>query len=501
MVSMKIKLTTENKLGLSKEILALLAENDVDVKKIEVETGLMYIETEKLDKLLERNLASSMMKIEGVKWVENITLMPTKERNLFLSSLLNAIGDPVFGINNKGQIIYQNKKAQDSFNLIDSKNLVIKDIFTESDWAIKIDTAASGNLPVNIKTIAGSMLVEVRAINQGKDKTIGAVLVFHRPENIVAHTYVIKGADIRGFDSLITENTNMQDVINRAQHMSNTHVPLVIYGESGVGKKIMAQAIHHSGTRKNHLFSTINCSSMKSQQFEIELYGLANPETGKTGLLEITDGGTVYLQSIQEMSDACQKRLLNFIESKSFYRVNGKIKKQSDVKIIASSPTSLKNYVENNQFSSDLFYALDITQLNIPPLRERQEDIEPLIANFLSQFKHQGGNDITELSFDALNKVKSYYWPGNVSQLKNILFKASMVTKNQTIEADDIEIDGHVHIESSLENRSLPQAVAEFEKHFLQHWYQKHTSTRKLAAYLGVSHTTIAQKLNKYGIN
>lgn len=498
---MKIKITTKNRLGLSKDVLTLLVKSDIDVKKVEVEVGLMYLETDDLDKHVERNLASQMMQIEGVEWVENVSLMPAYERNLFLTSLLNAIGDPVFGINNKGMIIYQNDKAKESFDLSKDTNLAIKDIFINPDWAAKIDAAASGSLPVSIKTISGNMLVEVRAINQQNQKTIGAVLVFHKPENIVARSYIIEAAEIKGFDTLITENLAVKDVLNRARHMCHSNTPLVIYGESGTGKKTISQAIHHTGTRKNNLFSSIDCSTLKAQQFQSELYGLAHPVNGKAGLFEITDGGTLYLQSVQEMSEACQKRLLEFIQTKQFNRVNGSIEKNVDVHIIASSPLPLKTYVENGQFNQDLFYTLDISQLNIPALRDRKEDIEPLVNFFLQQFASQGHKAVSGLSFDALNKVKSYYWPGNISQLKNILFAACMVSKGGTIEAENIEIDGHVHIESSLENRSLPQAVAEFEKHFLQHWYQKYTSTRKLAAYLGVSHTTIAQKLNKYGIN
>lgn len=496
---MKIKLTTENRLGLSKEALSLLSENDVDVKKVEVETGLIYIETEEIEKNLERSIASRLMKINGVKWVESISIMPTLERNLFLGSLLNAINDPVFAINNKGKISYQNNKALDCFKL--NKHSNVKDIFTNPDWATKIDTAASVKIAVNINTVAGPMLVEVRAINTIDNKAIGAVLVFHQPENIVARSFIIEGADIRGFEDMVAESPQMQDVINRAGHMCNTQVPLVIYGESGVGKKTLAQAIHHSGKRKNHMFSSIDCASVKSSQIETELFGLSNPENGKAGLFEITDGGTVYLQSIQELPDDCQLKLLKLIENKNFYRVNGTIKKQVDVKIIASSPMSLKNHVDNNQFNTHLFYALDITHLLIPALRERKEDIETLVNYFLAQFKKEGGKHIDGLSFDALNKIKSYYWPGNLAQLKNLLFKASLLAKEPIIQSNEIEIDGHVHLETSLENRSLPEAVAEFEKHFLQHWYQKHTSTRKLAAHLGVSHTTIAQKLNKYGIN
>lgn len=504
---MKIKLTTENKLGLSKEILALVANHDIDVKKVEVEAGLIYLTTEQVEKHIERDLASKMMQIDGVKWVESIQLMPSHEKNLFLTSLLNAVADPVIGINNKGIITYKNSTAKSTFALTSSNKTALKDIFSESDWAVKIDTAASGPLPVNIETSAGPMLVEVSPISQATDandsntKAIGAVLVFHKPENITTRSHIIEGADIKGFDSLVAKDPKIQDIVNRSKHMSNTPVPLVIYGESGVGKKTIAQAIHFSGHRKNRLFSTVDCSSVKSNQLQTQLFGLANPKTGKAGLLEITDGGTLYIQSINDMSDNCQKLLLSFIQSGQFVRYGGKIDRRADIKIIASSTMPLKEYVDNNQFNRELFYALDITQLSIPPLRERQDDIEPLVHHFLQSFEQQGTKNIKEISFAALSQLKSYYWPGNVAQLKDILYKACMLADNEIIDVEQIEIDGHVHIESSLENRTLPQAVAEFEKHFLQHWYKKHPSTRKLAAQLGVSHTTIAQKLNRYKIS
>jgi len=496
---MKIKLTTENKLGLSKEVLSLLSKSDIDLKKVEVETGLIHIETENIEKTTEGIIASKLMKINGVNWVESISVMPTQERNLFLSSLLNAINDPVFAINNKGVISYQNNKAKNCFNI--SKNTNLKEVFTDADWASVIDTAAKENIAVNINTIAGSMLVEVRPTHKTDNTPIGAVLVFHQPENITARSNIIKSADITGFNNMIAENPNMLDLIKRAKHMSNTNIPLMIYGESGVGKKTLAQSIHHSSDRKNHMFSCIDCSSIKPSQIEIELYGLANPTHGKAGILEISDGGTVFIESIQELPEDCQLKLLDFIQNNYFYRANGNIKKQVNLKIIATSPMPLKAYADNHQFNTELSYALDITHLLIPPLRERKEDIEPLIQHFLNQFKSEGGTKIDSLSFEALNKIKSYYWPGNLTQLKNLLFKACLIAKETIIHSHEVEIEGHVHVETSLDNRTLPEAVAEFEKHFLQHWYQKHTSTRKLAAHLGVSHTTIAQKLNKYSIN
>lgn len=495
---MKIKLTTLDRVGLSQEVLSVFAKNNIDIKRIEVETGVMYVESESVDNQVARKMATLLMEINGVKWVESISFMPAHEKNLFLSSLLNAIVDPVFGINNKGEIVYQNKIFKNLFNL-DSKSS-IKDVFEGSHWQEKMDIAATGNLPVNIKTTLGPMLIEVSAINNSEEKINGAVIVLHKHEDVVTRSYVIEGSEIQGFESLVCANQIMKDAIQRAQHMSNTKAPLVITGESGVGKRTFAHGLHLAGSRKNYLFSSIDCSSLKPHQVEIDLFGSFSSGATKTGLLEITDGGTVYLQNIHDMPESCQLKLLDFLQTKEFKRVGGKKIKTADVKIIVSCPLPLKNHVESNNFNTNLFYALDITNINLPPLRQRKEEIELFARYFLEQFKQQHGKPNLDFSFSALSKIKAYYWPGNISQLKNIIIKSCMLSNDSLIDTDNVEIEGQVNIETSLENNNLPKAVAEFEKHFIQHWYQKYPSTRKLAAQLGVSHTTIAQKLNKYEI-
>jgi transcriptional regulator of aroF, aroG, tyrA and aromatic amino acid transport len=194
-------------------------------------------------------------------------------------------------------------------------------------------------------------------------------------------------------------------------------------------------------------------------------------------------------------------KLLRLLEKKWFYHVNGTNKKLADIKIIASSPLPLKHYVKTNQFNPELYYALDITHLNIPALRQRKEDIEILANQFLTQISLNDKHKCKILSSEALEKITSYNWPHNLNQLKNQLYKASKSSQDNIIESNDIIIDDYIPLERSIAKASLPDAVADFEKQFLKQWYKKHTSTRKLASVLGVSHTTIAQKLNKYGIN
>lgn len=497
---MKIKLTTENRVGLSQKVLSLFADNEIDVICVEVKTGLIFIETEEVDNLMSRNLATSLMKIDGVKWVESIDAMPSVEKSLFLGSLINAIKDPVFGINNKGEVVYQNQSFKSLFE-VEKKQLHIKDIFTGDTWSEKLDVAATGGLPVNIQTNVGPLLVEVQAINNPENNIHGALVVLHKHERVTTRSFAIQGSEIKSLDELISSSPKMRDVIERAQHMTNTQVPLLIYGESGVGKRTLAQGIHRAGQRKNHLFSTINCSTVSSQQVESDLFGTFTEGVSKAGLLEITNGGTIYIDSIEDMTDSCQSKLLSFLQTKSYQRIGGHKDLHSDVKIIACSAEPLHKQVDKGLFNKGLFYTLDVTNITVPPLRQRKEEIELFADYFLHLAKQQTGKPHLELSFSALNKIKSYYWPGNISQLKNTLFKACMLCNDPQIEAENIEIEGPVSIDTSLDKSSLPQAVAEFEKHFLQHWYKKYKSTRKLAMHLGVSHTTIAQKLKKHGIN
>lgn len=467
-------------------------EHEVNIQNLESKQGNLYIETNKIDKSLERTIASRLIKVSGINWVENITHLPTYERRMHYETILNSINNPILAINSKGEITYQNKNAKNSFKVPDRSN--IKQIFKSLDWAQKVDTAAKTNTYVNINTTVGHMIIDVKPIEKTGNIPIGAILEF-KPEKQIQKIYkTLKNSNLLDFNMMVTENPAIKDTINRAKLMCNTQAPIIIYGESGTGKKTLAQSIHTYSERKNGIFSVIDCAIIEPSEIESVLFGCSGSTDSKIGAIELSQDGTLYIDSIHELSESVQNKLLKFINSQSSSN-------QIGLKIIAASTKSLKTLVDKDQFNKDLFYALDISHLRLPPLLDRKDEIEPLTQHFLNNFNKNQSKQPISICPNALNKILSYHWPGNINQLKQVIYNAVLVAEEMRIKDDDIVIEGQININQSLGKLSLPEAVANFEKHFLEQWYQKHSSTRKLASHLGVSHTTIAQKLNKYSIN
>jgi transcriptional regulator of aroF, aroG, tyrA and aromatic amino acid transport len=484
---MQLAITTENRIGMSKAIMDVLAARGIDIRQVEIETGKMYLRTQPVDAATESALAADLMKIDGVKWVQAIEVMPATERSLMLSSLLDAMPDPVLGINSNGRVIYRNRLARELFVQNGQMPRRISDVFASKDWKEKIDAAGSGELPVKINTVSGPMLVDVRAYRNNDGKVIGALLQFHRPERVLTRSHLMQGADVECFDDMVYASSATQDVVERARRMAEIDAPLLLQGEAGTGKSLLARACHNHSARKNHLFVELDCASTPDSQLLTQLFG---GDSESEGLVALARGGTILLKAIDRCSLPVQKTIHQRLATQG-----------APVRLMATTSGNLKARVNNGSFLPDLHYALDVLSLTVPPLRQRREDIEPLALHFLGQFREQLGKPGLKFSFAALNRIRDYYWPGNVRQLKSVLHNATLLAANDLIQSSDFGLDEPIATEVDYDHISLPKAVEEFEKNFLKHWYQKHQSTRKLAARLGVSHTTIAQKLNKYGIN
>ncbi len=484
---MQLAITTENRIGMSRAILDVLAQRGIDILRVEVEPGKMYVQTRNVDTQTERAIATELMAIDGVRWVQSVEIMPAEERNLMLNSLLDAMPDPVLGINSTGQVVYRNRLAQEVFAADGRMPRRIGEIFASEDWKDKVDAAGAGKIPVKVKTIAGQMLVEVRALQDARKKTVGALLLFHHPERVLARSHLMQGEDVEYFDQLVFSAPAMQAVVERARRIASIDAPLLVHGEGGVGKSVLARACHHDSPRKNRLFVELDCANTPDSQLLTRIFGAT---AGTPGLLDLAAGGTLLLKSIDRCSLPVQEKIYQHLTHPD-----------TPVRLMATTTANLEILAARGDFRAELHYALDVLRLEVPPLRQRREDIEPLAMHFLSQFREQLGKPELKISLAALNRLRAYYWPGNVRQLKNAVHQAVLLAKNDLIQETDFGFDEPVAPTVDFDHISLPAAVEEFEKNFLKHWYSKHQSTRKLAARLGVSHTTIAQKLNKYGIN
>lgn len=485
---MKLSITTENKLGITDDILTVLKNQQADLKKLEVEDGKIYLQTQDLDKATQGTIASQIMRVPGVKWVNQIDVLPGVATQRMLASLMQVMPDPVMGVNSKGHIAYANSAAEQRFklNLSGPDPVPMQGIFTRSGWQDKLNAAAESKLPVNIETVGGTLLLEVQSIKAtGDKKPVAAMLLFRDHEKIQASSYVMQGEQIDGLKNLVYKSDSFAQTVQKAKRVAVVDAPINIVGEPGTGKTLLAHACHSLSGRGHHMFTVVDCQAMKAEPMEQLLFGRKN----RPGVLDLNREGTVFFSHVEFMPDHVQQKLSRFFNQDA----------PSVARIMTSSSKRLGYYQESGQMNSRWVELINVLRLNVLPLRERVADIEPLALYFLQQMNQEMGRS-TVLNDDALSKMKRYYWPGNVSQLRQSLYKAVMVNRSGEITAADLDLDGAVSLSTDLGQLTLQEAVDEFEKQFMQHWYQKYPSTRKLARQLGVSHTTVAQKIKKHNL-
>jgi len=291
--------------------------------------------------------------------------------------------------------------------------------------------------------------------------------------------------------------------------MAPLDVPVLTEGETGTGKELLARACHLSSPRGQSPFMALNCAGLPESMAETELFGYgpgafegARPE-GKLGLLELTAGGTLFLDSVGEMSPRLQAKLVRFLQDGGFRRVGSDEEVYLDVRVICATQVDLSELCAQGRFRDDLYHRLNVLSLHIPPLRECLDGLEPLALHFLDQASRQIGCALPSLSPTALERLAGYHWPGNVRQLENTLFQAVSLCEGGVIEPKHIRLPDYSAAqplgEFSLDG-NLDAIVGRFEKAVLESLYAEHPSSRLLGKRLGVSHTTIANKLREYGI-
>ena len=228
-----------------------------------------------------------------------------------------------------------------------------------------------------------------------------------------------------------------------AGKVANFNTTILILGESGVGKEEVAKYIHQHSMRKEKPFITVNCGAIPGNLLESELFGYERGaftgamQNGKVGLIEAADGGTVFLDEVGEMPLDFQVKLLRFIQSKEIRRVGAIDSKIIDVRVLAATNRSLADMVEEGSFREDLYYRLNVVQIEIPPLRKRTDAILPLVAMFLKRYNKKYGQEKV-LTYDIVKEMERFSWPGNVRQLKNIVENMVIVSNNEYLEPEDL---------------------------------------------------------------
>jgi DNA-binding NtrC family response regulator len=243
-----------------------------------------------------------------------------------------------------------------------------------------------------------------------------------------------------GLPEIVSVSAAMTEVVRLVERVSPSDASVLITGESGTGKELIAHAIHRLSTRADGSFIDINCAAFQESLLESELFGyeagaFSGAKGRKLGLIELADGGTLFLDEVTELPAQLQAKLLRAIETRTFFRVGGVRKVEVNVRIVAATNRNLDSVVANESFRSDLLYRINGFQIDLAPLRERPEDIEPLARHLMH---HVGGTTPPELEPEALDALRAYSWPGNVRQLKNCLERAVILSNNGRITVSEL---------------------------------------------------------------
>jgi len=381
--------------------------------------------------------------------------------------------------------------------------------------------------PVVILTAYGTMDYTVRAIEMGAVDYITKPFSFEEISEVLERVLKReKGEELpKGeFQEVVGSSKRMQEVFKLIGRVSRSSVTVLITGESGSGKEVVARAIHQYSDRKDKPFVAVNCAALPPNLLEAELFGyergaFTGAVSGKRGLFEQADGGTIFLDEIGELPLELQAKLLRVLQDKEIRRIGSERSKKVDVRIVAATNKDLAKEVERGNFREDLYFRLNVVKIEVPPLRERREDVLPLAHHFIRKFAREFKLPIKELSEDAVAFLMAYPFPGNVRELENMVLRAMILSSTPFITAKDLEPakggEGAPTFEEAI--RSFIQrifTVEQKEENNLYHLVVKSAerilitevlkmcnfNQVKAAKILGIHRNTLRRKIKELGI-
>ncbi len=316
------------------------------------------------------------------------------------------------------------------------------------------------------------------------------------------------------FENIVGRSQKMQQVLRTVSLVAPLKTTVLITGESGTGKELIAKALHYHSPRANRPLITLNCAAIPENLLESELFGhergaFTDAHSRKLGQFELADQGTIFLDEIGEMQPATQAKILRVLEQGEFLRVGGTQPVRVDVRVIAATNRDLSEGIREGRFRSDLYYRLNVVSIHLPPLRERREDIVPLIRHFLARKAHELGVPLKSFTREAMDLLLAYSWPGNVRELENVVERALVLSTQPELGPADLpeyiarqEAFAHPVQQSVLRGEtSLSEAVDQFEQELIRRALEQagYNQTRA-AQILGTTRRILKYKMDKLGI-
>jgi DNA-binding NtrC family response regulator len=426
----------------------------------------------------------------------------------------------------RGHQPFQFNSSEAALNALPSvaPQLVIAELHTETD-GIELLRECRENHPDTVVVIIGaftSVEMGLKAVESGAFDYITKPLKVDELQSCIQraldHQASLGRDDDRGrevrdqyrFENLIGTSAKMQSIYRLIGKVADTESTILIQGEPGTGKELVARALHFTSSRQNHPFVTINCSALPDNQLESELFGhkkgsFTGAVTDKVGLFEEGNNGTLFLDEINSMSQQLQTRLVRVLQERQIRQVGDTKKIPVNVRSIAASNESLKAKTRNGGFREDLYFRLAVIPIEIPPLRERIEDVPLLVHCFLQKHADQTGTERKTIDENAMERLVGYTWPGNVRELENAIERACALSDDGVIRASDLppqvlQVSGTLEREPDSEwrvGKQLDDFVRRQERRYIEMTLKFNQGSReKTATMLGISIATLYRKLD-----
>ena len=449
-----------------------------------------------------------------------------------MAEIFENIQDALMMVDAQGVIIFANKSYEAMFGVPPEK-LIGKNLNSIEPDATLLDALNTHQKRFNrvekIMSLGGVETIGVAfpIYHKTTAEFIGAMAIFenesrlkvlmdelHRTKELACYLQErLDGAQLpQSFTDIICNSDNMKKILNVAAKVAKTDSTVLIRGESGVGKEVLANAIHNASDRKENPYVKVNCASIPETLLESELFGYENGaftgarKGGKLGKFELANHGTILLDEIGDMTFDMQAKLLRVLQEKELERVGGTRTIPLDIRVIAATNKDLEKMIKEDQFRSDLYYRLSVMPLNLPPLRERKADILPLARYYLKKLNKQMNyhGDVV-ITSDTIRIFHSYSWPGNIRELQNVLEHANILRTRSCIEPRHLpkhlramaDCDDHDCLGGEL---NLKRAVALLEKEMITEALKLYEGNKsKAIEELGISRRSFYKRLARYG--
>lgn len=399
-------------------------------------------------------------------------------------------------------------------------DLVITDLRmpgTSGEDVLKKVTREMPGIPVIVLTGHGSIDAAVSAMQNGAYDFLTKPLNLEHLELVVKralkgrelslqHQELLSEVKSKSSDNMIGKSPSLQKVNNLINKVADSKISILITGESGVGKEVVADAIQQKSSRRDKPFIKVHCAALSESLLESELFGhekgaFTGAETLHKGKFELADGGTIFLDEIGEINPGVQVKLLRVLQEKKFERVGGEKTIEVDVRVISATNKTLEDEVKQKHFREDLYFRLKGIEIMVPPLRERKDDIPLLLNNFLSKYNKENNKNIKGFSNSAKNILFNYDWPGNVRELQHCVESAVVMASGDEIQAEDLTIQFEDKKNSSGILVPYGISLEDAEKMIiLENLESNNGNKTKTADILKIGRKTLHRKLNEYGL-